>query len=120
MNKNEFLKRIKSFADSHNMTAKVDTTPWNGEWGIEVGYSFTDGYEIRSRMESYSVKKNEDGKYNFWRHTYHDGKHRFSGPGYPSYSVFPQTPIELEIICKRFLNELKESAYYYDPIPPRK
>lgn len=116
MDKQLFFEKIRSFAESNNMTAEMTWNDFHGDWGVKVSYAFKDEFYIIHRSEAYYVKENENGKVNYWHEEIHDGKHRMSGPGYASNAVFKQTPIRLEVLCSRFLNELKQSARYYEPI----
>lgn len=38
-------------------------------------------------------KENPDGGLNWWEDWVFDGRHRISGPGYPSYAIHNQEPI---------------------------
>ncbi|MBQ8482842.1 MAG: hypothetical protein IJ504_00895 [Bacteroidales bacterium] len=43
-------------------------------------------------------KETPEGKYNWWKDNTFDDKHQISGPGYPAYTLCPQTPIDSERI----------------------
>ena len=46
-------------------------------------------------------RRSPDGGYNWWTDYVFDGRHRISGPGYPSYAIHEQQPIsEDELIAK--------------------
>lgn len=116
MNKEEFYRQIKAFADSHNMRCELKQgreTLISCDWRVIVSYTFTWGNTSGiSRSEIYYVKELTDSNVRYWHETIHNTKHHITGPNYGS--VVEQKPMTLEKLCDRFLRELRHSAEYYD------
>ena len=71
---------------------------------ITIRIVFSDMFESHESITAYGVKVNNDGLLNYWIDEIYDGRHRCSGPGYPSNAIFPQEPVTKE----KFLNIVKK------------